>query len=103
MGDDGGAEPNLGLTENGIVRGDGQIAHHQVAATGQAMTVHLGNDRPGMIENLEQAIEAVGEVVEGAPGSRFLREVVTGAERAAGAGYHDHPDIGVNRRLAQGP
>ena len=95
------AKPDLGLSEDGIVRGHGQVAHHhQIAPAGETVAMDLGDDRPGVVEDLEQSIETVGETVQGTLRSRFLGEVVAGAERAAGPGDHDHPDSRVLRRLA---
>ena len=102
VGNDRRPEPDLGLTEHGIVRRHRQIAHHhQIAPAGKTVAMHLRDDRPGMVEDLEQTIEAVGETVQGGLRSRFLREVVPRTERAAGPGNNDHPDPEVLGRLAQ--
>ena len=74
----------------------------QLGAAGQAVAVHLGDERRGHVHHLEPALEDVaGPAPVGRgrrPRERFgavLGQVVAGREAGTGAPDDDHPHLGV--------
>jgi hypothetical protein len=94
VGDDCRAELDLGLTEEGVVGGHDQVAHHhEVAPACQTMALDHGDHRLRLIEHLEQSVETpieTGPSLVVAAGGAFLVQVVPGAKRPAGAAEDDH-------------
>src|ERR671919_113111 len=105
------AEPDLRLAEHRIVGGYGEVAHHhQVAPAGQAVAVDLGDDRFGVVEELEHVLDASRQLLTpaGPIGRAVLRvlrglllQVVAGAEGPAGATDHHHAGSFVRRCARQ--
>jgi hypothetical protein len=89
------AEPDLGLTEHGVVGDHRQVAHHhQVASTGDAVPLHPGNHRLGQVEDLEQSRQTSFQARSylARVARCLLIEVVPGAERSSGPTEDHHPD-----------
>ena len=102
-------EPDLGLTELGVVgRHDEVAGHRQLEAAGQRIAVDLGDDGLGAAPDGSVAATSRGQHATPAPGvvRLLLGQVVAGAERPAGAVDDDDPDgiVGDGRRdrLGQG-